>query len=86
MVTIRYKYDTLQETSERHTLNDKHENFFTTFLEAAAECILTKPKWNVEFPGSQKQKKWENMKKQFYEIKETQETPISRNLRKAIVN
>ena len=43
MVTVRNKFDTLQEIS----LNDKYENFVTTNMKAAAECIPVKPK--VEF-------------------------------------
>ena len=44
MVPIKNMFDTIHETSERHTLNDKYENFVTTHLEAAAECIPTGPK------------------------------------------
>ena len=29
MLTVRNKFDTLQETSKRHTLNDKYENLVT---------------------------------------------------------
>ena len=35
--------DILQETSKTHTPNDEYENFFTAHIEAAAECIITKP-------------------------------------------
>ena len=45
MVTVR---NSLQEISETHTPNDEYENFITTHMEAAAECILTKPRANIE--------------------------------------
>ena len=44
MITVRNKFDSLQETSERLTLNDEYENFITTHIEVAAECILIKPR------------------------------------------
>ena len=66
MVTIINTFDTLQGTSERHTLNDKYENFPTAHIEAAAaKCIPAKPRakcrvlWESLFVG----KKWDNMKK-----------------------
>ena len=34
----------LKETSERYTPNDKYENFVTSHLDTAAECIPTKPR------------------------------------------
>ena len=42
MVTIRNKFDTHQETSERYSSNGKYEKFVTAHLEAAAECIPIK--------------------------------------------
>ena len=44
MVTVRNKSDTLEETSERHTPNDKYENFLSAQIEVAAKCILTTPR------------------------------------------
>ena len=44
MVTMRNRFDTFQEISEMHTLNDKYENFITAQLIAAAECTPTKLK------------------------------------------
>ena len=44
MVTVRNKFDTLQEICETHTLNDEYENFITAHIEVAAECIPTKPR------------------------------------------
>ena len=50
MVTVRKKFNSLQETSERYTLNDKYENFVTTFIEEAAKCMLTKPRAKCKVP------------------------------------
>ena len=49
-VTVRNKFDTLQETSERATPNDEYENFVTTHMEAAAECIATQPRPKCTVP------------------------------------
>ena len=40
----------LPEISERHTTNDKFENFITAHKETAAECILTKPRAKCRVP------------------------------------
>ena len=40
----RNSFDTLQETSERHSPNDEYETFVTAHIEAATKCISTKPK------------------------------------------
>ena len=44
MVTVKNKFDILQEISERHTLIDEDENFVTANIEAAAKCIPMKPR------------------------------------------
>ena len=49
MVTVRNKFDTLQEISESLDPNDVYENFVNTQMEAAVECIPTKPQPNKEF-------------------------------------
>ena len=41
-LTLRNKFDALQEKTEIHTLNDEYENFVNPHLEVAAECISTK--------------------------------------------
>ena len=41
-VTVRYKFGTLQETLEKYTPSDEHENFVTTHIEAAGEYIPVK--------------------------------------------
>ena len=43
MLTVRKKFNTLKETSERHTLTGKCENFVIAHIEAAAKCLPTKP-------------------------------------------
>ena len=42
MITLRNKFDALQEISETLTPNDKYENFVNAHMEAVAEWILTK--------------------------------------------
>ena len=37
MLTLRNKFDALQEKSETHIPNDEYENFVNAHLEAAAE-------------------------------------------------
>ena len=41
-LTLRNKFDTLQEISEKPTPNDEYENVNNAHLEAAAECLPTK--------------------------------------------
>ena len=50
----------LQETSERHTLNGEYENLVTAYIKAALECILTKPKanWRVPWESIVVREKW----------------------------
>ena len=50
MLTLRNKFDALQEISETLTLNDKYENFVNAHLEAATECIPTKLRTKPRFP------------------------------------
>ena len=40
--SVRIKFETLQETTKRHTPNDEYEKFVAAHIEAEAECILTK--------------------------------------------
>ena len=40
-ITLRKKFDALQEISEILTPNDKYENFVNAHIKAAAECIPT---------------------------------------------
>ena len=41
-LTLRNKFNALQEISETPTLNDEYENFLNAQLEAVAEFIPTK--------------------------------------------
>ena len=41
-LTLRKKFDALQEISETPTPNDEYENFVHAHFEAAPECIATK--------------------------------------------
>ena len=50
MVTVINKLDTLQEIFERHTPNDKYENFVTAHMVAAVECISTKSRDKCRVP------------------------------------
>ena len=65
MLKVRNKFDTLQETSKRYTLNDKYENFVMANIEAAAGCIPTKPrpKCRVPWEAIAIREKQDNMKK-----------------------
>ena len=65
MVIIREKSDILQKISERHTVNDEYENFVTTHIEAAAECLPTKlrAKCRVPWESLVVRKKQDNIKK-----------------------
>ena len=49
-ITLRNKFDALQEISETLTLNDEYENFVNTHMEAAAECIPTKQRAKHRIP------------------------------------
>ena len=44
MVTVRSKFDTLQEISETHTPNEEYENFVSAHMKAAVEHSSTKPR------------------------------------------
>ena len=49
-ITLRNKFDILQEMSETPTLNDKYENFINAHMEAAAECIPMKSRAKHRVP------------------------------------
>ena len=42
MLTLKNKFDALQEISETPASNDKYEDFVNAHIEVAAECIPTK--------------------------------------------
>ena len=77
MVTERNKFDTLQETAERHSLNDGFEKFITTHIEAATKCIpaKTRAKCRLSWVSLVVKEKQDNIgKKHPYLMKETQLT------------
>ena len=84
MITVKSKFDPLQEISETHIPNDEYENFFIVQVEIAAECIATKltnksrVPWSLE--NKIKSKKHPNL------IRETDQTPNCRNGRKPLEN
>ena len=50
MLTLRNKFDTLQEIPETPTVNDEYENFVNAHLEAAELCIPTKQRAKPRVP------------------------------------
>ena len=50
-LTLRNKFDALQEILETLTQNDEYENFVNAHIEAAAECIPTKQRAKARIPG-----------------------------------
>ena len=64
MLTLRNKFDALQEISEIPTLNDEYENFVNAHLEVATECIPTKKraKPRVLWETLVVRKKWADVK------------------------
>ena len=82
MVSVRNKFDTLQEIFKTHNPNDKCKNFVTVFEELVAEFILTKPraKYSVPCESIVVRKKRDYFKKMHpYSIKETKYEPARRN-------
>ena len=49
-LTLRNKFDGLQEKTKTYTPNDEYENFVKANLEAAIECILTKQRAKPKVP------------------------------------
>ena len=47
---MKNRFETLQEKTEKGTLNDEYENFVNAHLEAAAKCIPTKPRTKYRVP------------------------------------
>ena len=50
VLELRNRFETLQEKTEIRTPNDKYENFVNTHLEAAVNCIPTKPRTKYRVP------------------------------------
>ena len=74
-VTVRNKFDTLREISERHTLNNEYEYLVTAHMKAATECIPIKPKVKCKVPSEPFVGKREKLKK-----KKEASLPKKRNL------
>ena len=49
-LTLRNKFNALQEKTETHTPNDEYENFINAYLETAAECIPSKQRIKPRAP------------------------------------
>ena len=49
-LTLRNKFNALQEISETQILNDEYENFVNAHLEAEVECIPTKQRAKPRVP------------------------------------
>ena len=50
VLELRNRFETLQEKTEKGTPNDEYENFVNAHQEAAAKCILTKPRTKYKAP------------------------------------
>ena len=50
VLELRNRFETLQEKTEKGIPNDELENFVNAHLEAAAKCILTKPRTKYRVP------------------------------------
>ena len=50
VLELRNRFETLQEKTEKGTPNDEYENFVYALLEAAANCIPTKPRTKYRVP------------------------------------
>ena len=50
VLELRNRFETLQEKTVKGTLNDEYENFVNAHLEAAANCIPTKPRTKYRVP------------------------------------
>ena len=48
-ITVRNKFDTFLEISETDSVGEEYEKFVYLHMEAAAECIPTKPRTYIEF-------------------------------------
>ena len=47
---MKNRFETLQKKTEKGTPNDEYENFVNAHLEAAANCIPTKPRTKYRVP------------------------------------
>ena len=49
-ISLRIKFDAVQEKTETHNPNDEYEDFINAHLEAAAECIPIKQRAKHRVP------------------------------------
>ena len=82
MGTVRKKFDTLQETSERYSMIGNYENFVTTQKESAVECVPTKlrTKCNVLRESQAIREKNLRTRKMHPNLIEIQQSVVCRNL------
>ena len=87
MITLRNKFNALQEISETITPNEEYEKFNNALMKVAAECIPTKlrAKHRVPWETLAAKKKCDDITA-FYAIKENQLMPTLRNLRRHKIN
>ena len=78
---VSQKFDTFQEISKTHTPNDEYENFVIAHMEAAAECIATKPNAKCKRSIGVVRKICNNIKN-LYLMKETLQIPTRTNIKK----
>ena len=50
VLELRKRFETLQKKTEKCTPNDEYDNFVNALLEAAANCIPTKPRTKYRVP------------------------------------
>ena len=50
VIELRKRFETVQEKTEKGTLNDEYGNFVNAHLEAAGMCIPTKPRTKYRVP------------------------------------
>ena len=76
VVELRNRFETLHEKTEKGTPNNEYENFVNAHLEAAAQCIPTKPrtKYRVPWETLEVRKKRAHMKNQQTQIPENEHT------------
>ena len=85
-LTLRSKFDALQEKTEIHLLNNKYENFINAHLEAAAECIPTNQKAKPRVPWETLGKSMQIWKLSPNAIGRTQPMPMPWNFKRHKMN
>ena len=88
MLTLRNKFDALQDISETLTPNDEYEKFVNAHIKVAAECIPTKQraKYRVPWKILAVRKNVSTWKPHPYAIGGTQQILTLRNLKRHKIN